>query len=202
MRGMCAVLFGGVLAVVVCSTAWADEPAPQRTSILDGSVAVQASAYIAYPVMVDASVMTLPHIAGHVVATGGSGNDIEVVVFTETQFINWKNDHKKGSLFTSGQVTACDLNVALEGSGKYYVMLSNVFSAFTPKTVEGKIDLVWTPPPPPAPTKDEQNAQNSLLLTGIAIIVGVLVLVGAIGGLIVWLVMSRKKKGPVGGGQA
>ena len=171
----------------------------QRTPILNGSVAVEATGYVTYTVKVDAASMVNPRIVGHVQATGGSGNDIEVVVFTETQFINWKNSHKQGSLFTSGQITASDVDVPLDGSGTYYVMLSNVFSAFTPKTVEGNLALVWTTPPPPPPSTEEQNAQNTLIGTGIAVIVGVLVFAGAIGGLIVWLVMSRKKKAVPGG---
>src|SRR5262245_17824180 len=76
-----------------------------RASILDGSVAVQAAGYVSYPIKVDASVMLNPRVMGHVQATGGTGNDIEVVVLSETQFINWKNGHKGGSLYTSGQIT-------------------------------------------------------------------------------------------------
>ncbi len=192
------------VASLLLPRAWAQsqESSQQRASILDGSVAVQALGYVTYPVKVDLSVMTNPRIVGHVTASGGSGNDIEVVVFTETQFINWKNKHNQGSLFASGQVTAGDVDVPLAESGTYYVMLSNVFSSFTPKTVEGKIALVWTPPPPPQPSKDEQAATNTLIGTGLAIIIGVLVFAGAIGGLIVWLVMSRRKKASAPGGPA
>ena len=182
------------IATLLAAPARAKE---QRVSILNGSVAVQALSYVAYPVKVDVGIMTNPRITGHVTASGGSGNDIEVVVFAETQFINWKNKHNQGSLFTSGLATACDVNVPLGESGTYYVLLSNVFSTLTPKTVEGKLALVWTPPPPPPPpTKDEQKLNG----TGIAVIIGVLVFMGAIGGLIVWLVMSRKKKASTSGG--
>lgn len=41
----------------------------QRVPILSGSVAVQAAAYVAYPVIVDTSTMTGAHIIGHVTAS-------------------------------------------------------------------------------------------------------------------------------------
>lgn len=183
-----------LLLCSVLTCAAAEDGTLQRAAIVDGSVAVQATGYVAYHASVDAAAMQSARIRGHVVASGGTGNDIEVIVFTETQFINWKNSHNDGALFASGKVTACDIDVPVTETGTYYVVLSNAFSAITAKTVTGKIELEWTPPPPPAPTKEEQDAQNSLLLGGAAFVAAVLVIAGGIGGLIVWLVMSRRKQ--------
>lgn len=145
MRARCAVL-----ALVVClaapHTTPAEESTIQTAPVLNGSVAVQALGYVAYSVTVTPSVMTNPHIAGHVQAVGGSGNDIVVMVFSATDFVNWKNNHSVAPLFNSGQVTAADINVAVPDAGDYVVVLSNTFSAFTPKTVAGDIHLAWIPP--------------------------------------------------------
>jgi len=84
--------------------------------------------------------------------------------------------------------------VPVERSGVYYVVLSNNFSLMTPKTVEGRIALVWTTPAPASPFKDEQDATKTIVWTGVAIIVCIFLVAAGVGGLIVWAVMSRRKK--------
>ena len=179
---LCTGLFLVALATQVSATE------QQRTSILDGSVAVQAEGWSGYTVKVDMGSMFGPRIVGHVTATGGTGNDVDVNVFTESDFLNWKNGHDTHPLFTSGRVTAADLDVPIEQSGTYYVVLSNTFSTLTPKTVEGHLALTWTP------SKAKQSAENAQVAEGMALIVALLVATAALGGLVVWFMMSRKKK--------
>jgi hypothetical protein len=165
----------------------------QKHTILDGSVAVQASGYVAYPVVVEMAAMSNPRITGHVTASGGSGNDIVVKIFTESDFMNWQNNHSTQPLFDSGQITATELDVPCQKSGTYYVILSNAFSSLTPKTVEGKISLTWALPPS-GKQADASSTDDGLTNADIASLVGLLLLVAAIGGLITWLALSRKKK--------
>lgn len=179
-------LLAAAIALFISHTASADQ------TILNGSVAVPALGYMSYPVTVDRSSMNDPYIDGHIEASGGTGNDIGVWVLTGSDYLNWKNAHKTNPLYDSGHVTATDLHVPLPESGTYYVVLSNTFSAFTPKTVSGHLTLTWTVPASPSPSSN--GAEQEFMWSSILMIVGILAIPGVIGGLIVWLVMSRRKK--------
>jgi len=80
---------------------------------------------------------------GHFAAAGGSGNDIEVFVANEDEFVNWQNGHPPTQTFyNSGKVTQDTLNVTLPADvGTYYIVFSNKFSLISPKAVESKIEV-------------------------------------------------------------
>jgi hypothetical protein len=44
-------------------------------------------------------------LKGHFSATGGSGNDIQVALLTEDQYVNWQNGHENKTFYNSGKVT-------------------------------------------------------------------------------------------------
>ena len=140
-----ALLLGALLCLAPGSWVRAEDGTeiPTSAPILKGSVALQPGQYQYYQPKVDLDIMASPRLVGHLEASGGSGNDIEVFAFTQTQFTNWKNNHGTESLYSSGRVTAADLDVALEQAGTYVLVISNVFSTVTPKTVEGDIELRW-----------------------------------------------------------
>ena len=135
--------------------------------------------------------MTNPRIVGHVEATGGSGNDIDVMVFSQTDFTNWKNNHGVAPLYNSGQVTAADVNVPV-AAGDYVVVLSNTFSAFTPKTVAGSLRLAWTPPPPPSAL--DKLAGDGANNGGLLVIFLVVFAAVLLGGLVWWALVQQDKK--------
>ncbi len=143
---VCPAAIAVAIFFTASPAARADEPTIQTTSILSGSVAVQALRYVTYPVTVTPNLMTDPRIVGHVQVSGGTGNDIDVMVLSDTDFLNWKNNHAVAPLYHSGQVTAADINLPVPAAGDYIVVLSNVFSPLTPKTVAGNIHLAWIPP--------------------------------------------------------
>lgn len=80
---------------------------------------------------------------GHFTATGGSGNDIEVVVISEDEFVNWQNGHlPTHPLYNSGKVTQGSINLTLPAdAATYYVVFNNKFSIISPKAVEANIDV-------------------------------------------------------------
>ncbi len=164
--------------------------------ILNGSVAVQAAGRIRYQVPV-ASTMLNPRIVGRLAATGGTGNDIIVGVMSDAEYVNYANGHRGTPLYYSGQVTVADVRASLPGPGTYVVFLDNKFSAFTPKTVEGRLQLAWDEPPPTpqagATAGDAgRGGRSSLpLVLGLA---SIAVLAALAGGLFVWMLMSRKKQ--------
>ena len=74
-------------------------------------------------------------LKGHFVAAGGSGNDIRVLLFDPTNFLNWKNGHQASVMYNSGVITAADMSVPIGQPGQYFLVLDNRFSAFTEKAV-------------------------------------------------------------------
>lgn len=79
---------------------------------------------------------------GHFAASGGSGNDIEVVVLSEDEYVNWQNGHPTKALYNSGKVTQDSITLTLPSDATtYYVVFSNKFSLLTPKAVEANVDL-------------------------------------------------------------
>jgi hypothetical protein len=80
---------------------------------------------------------------GSFTASGGAGNDIEVFVFAETDFVNWQNRHPSTSLYNSGKVTDGNLNVTLPTAGKYFLVFSNRFGLLLPKTINVDAALTY-----------------------------------------------------------
>jgi hypothetical protein len=178
--------------VVTLGAALATAAAADEAKILSGSVAVQAASYQAYTITVDAERMRNAAITGHVQASGGTGNDIIVAVLSESDYLNWKNGHANHPLYNSGQVTAADVYAPVAASGTYYLLISNVFSAFTPKTVDGTLSLTWTPPPPLAAFPAGATTPGTDVPSFLAILV--LLAVAGFGGLVAWFILARRQK--------
>ena len=137
---------------------------------------------------VDLELMAEPRLVGHLTASGGTGNDVEVLVMTETEFVNWKNGHETETLFNSGQTTAIDLDLPLEKTGQYYLVISNLFSGITPKTVAGTVDLKWQ-------LTEAQKTAAAASNTASVVLIGLILLaVAALGGWLAWFVANRKRK--------
>jgi hypothetical protein len=73
---------------------------------------------------------------GNFTASGGVGNDVEVLLLPENDFVNWKNGHAAKTYYNSGKVTVGTLNVTLPtDAGTYYLVFNNKFSLLSLKTV-------------------------------------------------------------------
>jgi hypothetical protein len=73
-------------------------------------------------------------VAARFRARGGSGNDIEVFIFDEDGFENWRNGHRAPTYYNSGRVTVGRFDVRLR-PGKYFLVMNNKFSAVSNKVV-------------------------------------------------------------------
>jgi hypothetical protein len=81
-------------------------------------------------------------LKGHFAATGGSGSDIQVALFTDDQYVNWQNGHESKTFYNSGKVTQDTFNVSLPSDATTYrLVFSNKFSLLTPKAVQANADL-------------------------------------------------------------
>lgn len=109
---------------------------PRRIHISNPAVAVSASGAYYYTVNVPsyASNVTLE---GTFSASGGSGNDIEVYVLSQDEFVNWQNGHPVNTYYNSGRVTVGNISTRLpSGMGTYYLVFNNKFSLLSQKMVQ------------------------------------------------------------------
>jgi hypothetical protein len=116
---------------------------PRLQTQSTGSVAftVNAGSSHYYKFTVPASAFNVT-LKGHFAATGGTGNDIEVVVVSEDQYVNWQNGHETKAFYNSGRVTQDTPNVSLPSDATtYYLVFNNKFSFLTPKAVQANMDL-------------------------------------------------------------
>lgn len=79
-------------------------------------------------------------VEGRFRAQGGSGNDIKVYILDEDGYENFKNGHSVSTFYNSGQVTVGAINATL-GSGVYYLVFDNGYSAISNKAVTAAIQL-------------------------------------------------------------
>lgn len=120
-------------------------PQPQLHTTTTGDKAFTlnagAATYFKFPVSAGAYNASLK---GHFSATGGVGNDIEVFVMTEDDYVNWQNRHTVNTLYNSGKVTQETLNVTLPtDAGMYYLVFSNKSSWLVPRAVQANVNLTY-----------------------------------------------------------
>jgi hypothetical protein len=76
------------------------------------------------------------HVEGRILGLTGGNKDVEVLLFDQDSYLNWKNNHQVNVYFQSGRQTATTLNLDVGGNRKYVLVISNVFSTLTAKTVQ------------------------------------------------------------------
>lgn len=79
-------------------------------------------------------------IVGNALASGGSGNDIRVLLLTEQQFQAWFLE--RAPLYDSGRRQSVVLSVPVSDPGTYYILFDNTFSAVSSKNVQADIRFV------------------------------------------------------------
>jgi hypothetical protein len=109
---------------------------PVADSIYSGQITVPAGSVIAHRFRVVPG-MENPRLVGRFVATGGSRNDVEVILTTEAEYTNWSNGHAARGFYSSGGRKTTDsftINLS-DGEDEYYFGMSNRFSILSPKYV-------------------------------------------------------------------
>jgi len=113
--------------------------------ITTGSFDVAARTFKPFKIVVPEGVANA-RIEGKFTASGGWGDDIEVTVLEETQFLNWQNRHKFLPLYQSGRITADQIQIALPPQPATYVLVfNNRFSLLSSKGVVADVKLRYDP---------------------------------------------------------
>ncbi len=125
-----AVIFGIVISGCVSN---------KTETIVDGVITVEAGKYVDYKF----SVPSQASVSGNFTASGGSGNDIRILILDETAYVNWINGHNVSTYYDSGQITIGSITASLP-KGNYYLVYSNTFSTLSAKNVKTKVDVTYT----------------------------------------------------------
>lgn len=113
-------------------------------NIVNGLITVNANDYACYPFFVPSGATNV-QAQGSFTASGGSGNDIIVLIMDSTEFINWQKGNQTGAYYDSGQLTTSSFDAPLpSGSGTYYLVYSNTFSITSQKNVNTQANLSYT----------------------------------------------------------
>jgi hypothetical protein len=119
-------------------------PSQHTFSIVQGSIIAKALHYRSY------EFSTLPNtynnkISGRFQASGGTGDDIRVLIMTKDDYTNFVNGHSARSYFDSGKKTVSSIDVALPSDpNKYVLVFDNTFSLVTDKEVSADIKFIST----------------------------------------------------------
>ena len=109
-------------------------PQPTRTTLAESEAAVvQPGQFLYYQFSIPSTTCA---VTGRIVGLAGGNKDFQALVMDENSFLNWKTNHQAQAYWQSGQVAATNIGVRLNGPATYYLVVSNVFSPVTAKTVK------------------------------------------------------------------
>jgi hypothetical protein len=118
-------------------------PREHRENIVNGQITVDARSFQAYPLTAPGSANNV-RVEGSFTASGGSGNDIQVMILDDQAFINWKNGHEVSAMYASGKQTTGNIDANIPSGQTVYLIYNNVFSTFSDKQVNTFVNLVYT----------------------------------------------------------
>ena len=71
-------------------------------------------------------------------------NDVQVILCSNDDFINFRNGHQARSFYNSNKITVGDIDVAMPSvDGDYVLVFNNIFSIVSGKTVNGEVNLSY-----------------------------------------------------------
>ncbi len=144
-----------LLAIAGCDSsqyfpgeATADTPTPilvpKTYNLVNGVITVGPNDYYHVQFIIDTDSMLNVKVEGTFRASGGSGNDIEVMILDDMAYTNWINGHTVSAIYFSGKLTTSNIDAEIVSSGKYHLVFSNEFSIISSKDVSTKVDLNWS----------------------------------------------------------
>jgi hypothetical protein len=118
------------------------EKQTKSVAVVSGTISVKPGGYHDYRVKVSSG-MEDARLSGRFTASGGSGNDIVVLVMRQDDYVNWSNGHDARKLYSSGQSTTGSIEVRLNEFGTYHLVYSNRFSTISSKDVTTEVNLKY-----------------------------------------------------------
>jgi len=115
---------------------------PMSSKLFTGQIVVKAGSYIRNTFTVEPGMQSF-HVVGHFNASGGTGNDIQVVLADEGEFQNWINGHQARVFYSTDKITDGKMDVGPLAPGRYVMAFSNKFSVFADKYVFAEIEADW-----------------------------------------------------------
>ncbi len=116
---------------------------PITEKLTSGQLVVRAGKFIRMKFTVDTEKMQEVRVVGSFRASGGSGNDIQVVIADENEFENWINGHRARTLYSTDKTTTGMIDVQITHPGTYILAFSNSFSLLTDKDVFAEVELQY-----------------------------------------------------------
>ena len=116
---------------------------PMTQTLVAGQLIVKPGSDVRYKLQIDTIKMLNPVVAGSFRASGGAGNDIQVVLADEDSFENWINGHPSQVLYGTDKTTNGKLYVPITQTGTYYLSFNNRFSTFAEKQVFADVILTY-----------------------------------------------------------
>jgi hypothetical protein len=114
--------------------------APYRVNI--GSAQpeeIKATGYLDYHI-------TLPNrtcrVTGHILGVSGGNKDFQGFLMNDDNFRNWQTSHQARAFWQTDKVAAATIDAQVAGPGTFHLVVSNLFSLFTGKsvTVQGQVE--------------------------------------------------------------
>jgi hypothetical protein len=135
------LLLVGALFLYACSSS--SIPFVNKTrNIVNGIETIKPGGYEYIRFNIDGAMVNVV-LSGTFTASGGSGNDIEVLVLDDINYTNWVNGHQAYVLYDSGKTTTGRPSVSINKSGTYYLIFNNNWSIISEKSVTTRFDLTW-----------------------------------------------------------
>ena len=116
---------------------------PYSQKLFANELTVKPAQYYYQTFTVGNNTLVSPHVVGSFHATGGIGNDIQVVVAEKGEFENWVNGHQARLLYSSGKTTNGRIDVPITEPGTYCLGFSNAFSLLSAKMISSDIELQY-----------------------------------------------------------
>ncbi len=119
----------------------AERSRPRDLAIMSSTgVSIGPHTYSDYVFVLDSAADCTVH--GRIEAlAGGERKDVEVYLFAADDFANWKTNHSVRPMFGPGRQTITAVNAGVSQAGEYHLVVSNAFSPFSSKTVQGQVTV-------------------------------------------------------------
>ena len=141
-----SLLLSAIVALVVISAGCITGQQVVQVSesseiIVNGEISVGAGEMEFYQFSVPDNAQSA-RVTGMFAASGGTDNDIQVLILDEGSFFQWKKENSAPSIYDSGRATTQSFSIGIP-AGTYYLVYSNKFSTFSIKGVKTKVDLTY-----------------------------------------------------------